>query len=284
MINVISQYQCTYTPEYPATHAPDGTCIAGCPVGIHYDTQEYGFRSREISDIKILKRRNTKGYHRQILIVGYRGLNELVYSQRIKAEQEYLYRIAYFYQGEETAALETIQETVARGFREGKNQETAEEFHLEITRILLQQGGVNQKPNRYLTALYLKHVTGLEISEIAYVMDIPEGAVKSYLYRAKDEMRQDTAGISAEVRQLCGVETSEGLKEAVSTGLLAVRQMVHRRNVRRIRKVCISGAVAAALLVLLGSGIYFEQQRHNKDSMAAQPVSTSMVEERQNIE
>ena len=60
--------------------------------------------------------------------------------------------------------------------------------------------------------------------------------------------------------------------------------MVHRRNVRRIRKVCISGAVAAALLVLLGSGIYFEQQRHNKDSMAAQPVSTSMVEERQNIE
>ena len=116
MINVISQYQCTYTPEYPATHAPDGTCIAGCPVEIHYDTQEYGFRSREISDIKILKRRNTKGYHRQILIVGYRGLNELVYSQRIKAEQEYLYRIAYFYQGEETAALETIQETVARDF------------------------------------------------------------------------------------------------------------------------------------------------------------------------
>lgn len=201
----------------------------------------------------------------------------MVYSQRIRSEQEYLYRIAYFYQGEEQAALETVRETVLKGYREILKTESPEEFRREITRILLRQGAVNQNPNRYLTALYLKHVIGMEISGIACVMDIPEGAVKSYLHRAKDEMQQDTAGIGAEVRIICGVNTPEGLKKSVDDALMAVHQAVHQQNIRRICKLCISGAVAAALLVLLGSGFFFNRQNGSEEG-SEQSVSVSTEE------
>ncbi|MCD7866610.1 MAG: hypothetical protein LUG62_00045 [Clostridiales bacterium] len=35
----------------------------------------------------------------------------------------------------------------------------------------------------------LKYFNDLKISEIASVLEIPEGSVKSYLYRAKKELR-----------------------------------------------------------------------------------------------
>ena len=52
----------------------------------------------------------------EILIKGYEILRESEYSQNIRTEKEYLYRIAYIYLGDETAALDTVRKTIIQGY------------------------------------------------------------------------------------------------------------------------------------------------------------------------
>ena len=42
---------------------------------------------------------------------------------------------------------------------------------------------------KYRKVIILKYFDGLKISDIAYVMDIPEGSVKAYLHRAKEDLK-----------------------------------------------------------------------------------------------
>ena len=198
------------------------------------------------------------------------------YSQNIRAEKEYLYRIAGFYLGDETAALETVRRTIIRGYCLKEMPDNSRGFRLEIARILLQEGTVNQTPNRYLTALYLKHMAGMEIEDIAYAMDIPEGTVRSYLYRAKMEMNRDTAGIGREVRLLCSRELSGNLDETVEDGLREASRLAAAAARKRLLKICVSGVIAAAVMVLIAGGLL--AGRRSAGEAAAQPPAAETSE------
>jgi len=48
----------------------------------------------------------------------------------------------------------------------------------------------------YRTAVVLRHVEGLAYEEIAQVMDVPLGTVKTYLHRARTELRESLAQVA----------------------------------------------------------------------------------------
>ncbi len=179
-----------------------------------------------------------------------------VYANLFREQSEYLYRIAFFYLGDEQPALEAVRTAACEGFRRIRDLDDGQSFKLQITRGLLAESTINQKPNRYLTALYLRHMQKMEIGEIAYAMDIPEGSVKAYLDRAKANMRQDTAEIGKEVRRVTAIDIPEELSEAVEEGLDRLGKREQRSSRRKFRKACISGAALLVLAVLLGIGIY----------------------------
>lgn len=179
-----------------------------------------------------------------------------VYANLFREQSEYLYRIAFFYLGDKQPALEAVRMAACEGFRRIRDLDDGQSFKLQITRGLLAESTINQKPNRYLTALYLRHMQKMEIEEIAYAMDIPEGSVKAYLDRAKANMRQDTAEIGKEVRRVTAIDIPEELSEAVEEGLDRLGKREQRSSRRKFRKACISGAALLVLAVLLGIGIY----------------------------
>lgn len=203
-----------------------------------------------------------------------------IYSRLFREQSEYLYRIAYFYLGEEKMALEAVKKAACEEYGKIRNLEDGQPFKLQITRGMLADSTINQKPNRYLTALYLRHMQKMEISEIAYAMDIPEGSVKAYLNRAKTEMRQDTAGIGLEVRRVTGIEIPETLPAAVEEGLEALdsRELASARTKKW--KLCISGAALAVLAGLLILGIYSGLRKSPEDSQSQLTVHMeSQIEE-----
>lgn len=46
-------------------------------------------------------------------------------------------------------------------------------------------------PEKHRTVVILKYFEDMKISDIAYVMAIPEGSVKAYLHRAKENLKQE---------------------------------------------------------------------------------------------
>lgn len=45
-------------------------------------------------------------------------------------------------------------------------------------------------PEKYRTAIILKYFSGLSVREISYIMNAPEGTVKAYLSRARNELKK----------------------------------------------------------------------------------------------
>jgi RNA polymerase sigma-70 factor (ECF subfamily) len=48
---------------------------------------------------------------------------------------------------------------------------------------------LNQLPTQQKTAFIMKHYEGLKIREIAKIMDLSDGTVKRYLFRAMEKLR-----------------------------------------------------------------------------------------------
>lgn len=51
----------------------------------------------------------------------------------------------------------------------------------------------------YRTAIILRHVEGRAYEEIAEIMDIPLGTVKTYIFRARRQLRQELSGIGKDL-------------------------------------------------------------------------------------
>ena len=49
---------------------------------------------------------------------------------------------------------------------------------------------IDQLPEKYRSVIILKYFEDMKISEISYAMEIPEGSVKAYLSRAREELRR----------------------------------------------------------------------------------------------
>ncbi len=72
----------------------------------------------------------------------------------------------------------------------GQIQIPEEESPISIEEKIDLNHAVNLLPDRFRTVIILKYFDEMKISEIAYIMGIPEGSVKAYLYRAKEELRK----------------------------------------------------------------------------------------------
>lgn len=160
---------------------------------------------------------------KSLAIKAKRG-NADAYGKLIDYNKEYLYKTAMLSVKNEDIALDMVGECILNGFRKIKTLKEPEHFKTWITRILYNEisdyyrknkfsedineinitensknisseekmdlyQAIDKLQDKYRTVIILKYFDDLKISEIGYVMDIPEGSVKAYLHRAKEELK-----------------------------------------------------------------------------------------------
>lgn len=170
---------------------------------------------------EILKR---KKLNEEIIIENAIKGDKECFGFLIKQEKSYLYKMAYLYVKNEEDALEIVQEVAYRGFLNINKLNKAEFFKTWITKILINVAsdyiklknktvfieeknikGISESSNLeekidlynaidilkedYKTVIIMKYFSDLKIKDIANVMEIPEGTVKTYLTRAKKDLK-----------------------------------------------------------------------------------------------
>nr|WP_200899972.1 sigma-70 family RNA polymerase sigma factor [Clostridium cylindrosporum] len=166
-----------------------------------------------------------KSYSQRIIIKSAIKGDKDAYGTLIKNEKAYLYKIAYLYLKNEEDALEVLQEAVYRGFLSIHKLKNPEFFKTWITRILINSAtdhirkkgrdvsiegdssvlidsskvSVEEKVDlyraidllndKYKTVIIMKYFNDMKVLDIASIMDIPEGTVKTYLSRAKRDLK-----------------------------------------------------------------------------------------------
>ncbi|WP_235715917.1 sigma-70 family RNA polymerase sigma factor [Acetivibrio cellulolyticus] len=150
--------------------------------------------------------------------------NVKAYGELIEMYKDYLYKIAFSYTRDENIALDVVRDCVINGFENIKKLRQPEFFKTWITKILinaakdvlkksekyilsdavealepLESSPIEEKldlyqaidflPDNYRSVIVLKYFSDLKISQISYIMGIPEGSVKSYLNRARQELK-----------------------------------------------------------------------------------------------
>lgn len=151
--------------------------------------------------------------------------NAKAYGQLIEYYKEYLYRTAWLSLKNEEKALDVVGECILRGFRFIHTLKEPNHFKTWITKILLNaiqdyyqknpesacideldmaaresalsceekmdlHQAIDLLPEKYKNIIVLKYFDEMKISEIAYIMEMPEGTVKAYLNRAKTKLKK----------------------------------------------------------------------------------------------
>ena len=136
-----------------------------------------------------------------------------------------LYKVAKSYLKSEEDIADVMQDTILSAYEHIGELKKSAYFKTWITRILIRAAQSEQKkivfysdldhvkvPERYTgvsleekcdlnsaieqlsekyrTVIYLKYFSEFTIKEIAFVMNAPEGSVKAYLSRAREELKQ----------------------------------------------------------------------------------------------
>lgn len=152
--------------------------------------------------------------------------NARAYGRLVRDQKEYLYRMAFLYMKNEEDALDVVGDCILNGFQNISGLKNPQYFHTWLTRILINAAkgrlkkrvimedydqiqkaapeagisaeekmdlhrAIDRLPEKYRTVVLLKYFQDMKTSEIAYVMEIPEGSVKAYLSRARDALRSD---------------------------------------------------------------------------------------------
>ncbi|MEG2935366.1 MAG: sigma-70 family RNA polymerase sigma factor [Clostridium sp.] len=146
------------------------------------------------------------------------------FSYLIKEHKSYLYKTAFMYVKNEDKALEIFQETITKAITNIHKLENPIYFKTWITRILINTaydinksktnfievdennliyksesisieerldlyGAVDLLRYNYKTVIILKYFNDIKTKDIATIMNIPENTVKTYLTRAKNELK-----------------------------------------------------------------------------------------------
>lgn len=83
----------------------------------------------------------------------------------------------------ETEDMEWAAEAIAQKDGSQANPESAVEEKLDLLAAL------EKLPEKQKSVIVLKYYDDLKISEIASVLELPEGTVKAYLHKAKETLR-----------------------------------------------------------------------------------------------
>lgn len=164
--------------------------------------------------------------------------NREAFGELIIMHQEYLYKLAYMYTKNEQDALDAVQECAMRAMISMDKLRKPQYFKTWITRILINgiykaqkkyknnspfeeyneaapdeplsieektdlYDAIDLLPPTYKTVVILQYFQGMKIKDIAEVMNIPQGSVKAYLYRAKEILRRqldDDDAVDAKAR------------------------------------------------------------------------------------
>lgn len=152
--------------------------------------------------------------------------NPKAYGNLIHYYQDYLYKTAFLYVKNEDSALDIVQESILKGYESIRKLKHPQFFKTWITKILINNSltvlkkrnstisietieditksylqpmleekldlyeAIDNLSEIYKTIIILKYFNDLKINEISSLMNIPEGSVKAYLYRAKKELKQ----------------------------------------------------------------------------------------------
>ena len=150
--------------------------------------------------------------------------NPDAYGELIREYQDYLYKTAYLYVKNEEMALDAVGTAVLKAYLQIHTLRNPEYFKTWITRILINAAYDEQKKlichselpetiedsheeisleekydintavtrlsEKYRTVIILKYFNEFSVKEIADIMGAPEGSVKAYLSRARDELRR----------------------------------------------------------------------------------------------
>lgn len=136
-----------------------------------------------------------------------------------------MYKTAYLYVKNDEMALDAVGTAVLKSYLQIHTLRNPEYFKTWITRILINAAydeqrklicyselsdtlkessyeemsleekydintAVTRLPEKYRTVIILKYFNEFSIKEIADIMDAPEGSVKAYLSRARNELRR----------------------------------------------------------------------------------------------
>ena len=194
-----------------------------------------GRRSCRRAYRQIIRKERTKVKEDTIRLVkkAIKG-SKAAYGELIAQYQVYLYKTAFLYVKNEADSLDAVQECVTRGLLGIEKLKEPKYFKTWITRILLNciwQGkkqtqtvaleeyrekgvenylieekvdlydAIDSLKEQYKTVVILFYFQELKIKEIARIMEIPEGSVKAYLYRAKKQLRRWLEGEQKEYKE-----------------------------------------------------------------------------------
>ena len=147
--------------------------------------------------------------------------DDKAFEKLIEYYKEYLYKTAYLYVKNEADALDIVGETIYKSFIGRKKLKDHNLFKTWITRILINNAidllkkkkklssvdnndlfvegksiddvikyidlydAIDLLNIKYKNVIIMKYFNGMTIEEIAKIMDLPEGTVKTYLHRGK---------------------------------------------------------------------------------------------------
>lgn len=157
--------------------------------------------------------------------------DEKAFELLLKQESSKLYRTAFLYAGNKEDALDVVQETVYKAFKSIASLKSPEYFSTWIIKVLIRTAyRMLEKRGKFITvddellnnlqdhkvteihqridltnalnilkendktAIILFYYHDLPIHMIAKIMDKPEGTIKSYLRRAKIELKKILGG------------------------------------------------------------------------------------------
>lgn len=160
----------------------------------------------------------------QLIKKAIRG-NPDAYGKLISEHKDYLYKMAWLYVRNEDTALDVVSAAILNAYQNIRTLKEPEYFKTWLTRILIRMAqselkqaypyseldearlpdrsagvspeekcdlhsAIGQLSEKYQTVIYLKYFSEFTIKEIAFAMNAPEGSVKAWLSRAREELKQ----------------------------------------------------------------------------------------------
>ncbi len=160
--------------------------------------------------------------------------NDRAFEVLMEQYKVYLYRVAYCHCKNQEDALDAVQECVTAAYLNIGKVHSPEYFRTWLTKILIhavqkekkkaalraevpfeegwertaEEGilpeermdlyhAIDALPQKYRSIIILKYFNDFKISEIAQVMEMPEGTVKGFLSRARKMLKERLEGGSA---------------------------------------------------------------------------------------
>jgi len=166
--------------------------------------------------------------HEELVRLAIKG-NEKAFETLVKQQSEKLYKTAFMYVRNKEDALDVLQETIYKAFISIEKVKQPEFFHTWLTKILIRTSfdllrkrkklvldftkdtptktndidgkidlitAISKLSENYQTVIILFFYHDLPIRNIAEIMDIPENTVKTYLRRAKKELKHSLEGVN----------------------------------------------------------------------------------------